>query len=148
MNATDRVQKELRGQVVLTQVSPIGERCMVKKNLVVDGAYMQLAYLLGYTTLAYINKVRYGSSGAAPTTADTNVTPIAGVGFLSTVNTFPTSTSVKFTAPWASAIVCATPVEEAGLFSSNGIMIARVVFAPMTKSAGWTWLLEWQLSYI
>jgi hypothetical protein len=148
MNTSDVVRKELRGEVVFTQVSAFGERRLVQTNLVVNNAYRQLAYLLGYTSLACVNRMRFGTSGTAPAMGDLNVVPVPAVGFLVTTNTFPSATSVKFTASWGPAESSPASFQEVGLFSSDGILVARVVFSPMMKSVGWTWTIEWTLAYV
>jgi hypothetical protein len=49
MNTSDVVRKELRGEVVFTQVSAFGERRLVQTNLVVNNAYRQLVFSLPLT---------------------------------------------------------------------------------------------------
>lgn len=149
MNTNDFVRK-LQGKVdlILRNVET-GEQRIVKSNLVVNGAYSQLTYLLGGNlTNRKVANIAFGKDGTAPAETDTGVTHLAPPVWLAVTYTFPTVYSVQFTATWPSVATHADAVEEIGLFSLDTTLVARVAFDPMMKSAGWIWEINWLLTYL
>ena len=149
MKTKDGVKKGLTGLVeIVCRNDETGEQKVVaSNNLVVNGAYEELAKLLGDLSDSSIYKMIFGTGGAvAPTVTDTTVTAIANAPILVT-GVFIDPYTLKFTAEWGSAETNALGINEVGMFFQNNVMAARYVFGEMEKSAGWTWTINWTFSY-
>jgi len=144
------VRHPLSGEFSLRAVNEAdGEEILIKKNLVVNNFYTQLAYLLsGDTTSRNIDRIAFGSGSATPVEGNTNITHLVPPVWLTATVTYPTIYSVRFTAVWAQAVQNTNPVTEAGLFFAGSTgLAARVTFQSMRKSTGWTWTIQWTLAY-
>jgi hypothetical protein len=116
-------------------------------NLVVNGMYTTLANLLvGTLTSNSISQIQLGTNA---TPADPANTSIAQVTVLSPVTISHGSVyGVTATGVWAAAESDANDIVEVGLLTGSNTLLARYVFAPMRKSAGWEWEIAWTLEYL
>ena len=147
MNAQDAIEKALTGELrIHMRHLETGDEKLVKSNLIVNGAYTQLTYLLaGTLTNRHVSQVAFGTDGTAAAVTNTGVT--GPVVWLATTATYPTVYSVNFHATWGAAVQNVTELKEAGLFSADTTLVARTVFQGMRKSTGWQWDIDWVLSY-
>jgi hypothetical protein len=117
-------------------------------NLVVNGLYSQLCYLVaGSPARSAIGKVEFGTGTGAAAVGDTAVTHLSPPVTVNTTVTYPTAASVEFTAVWGSAETNAASITEAGLLFNNNVLAARWLFGAVKKSAGWEWTIVWTLSF-
>lgn len=150
MNTKDAIYKGLRGEVeIVCKNTKTGEEVReVSNNLVVQGAYSELAKLLGNLSDSNIYKMIFGTGGAvAPTASDATVTAIANAPLIVT-SEFIDAYTLKFTGVWADTEVNVQSINELGLFFENNVMAARYVFGAMQKSVDWTWTINWTFSYV
>jgi len=148
MNVNERVSP-LSGRIEIMAVHEVTKekKVVCKQNLVVNGAYSQLARLLsGDIVNNAITKLDFGTDGDAPTIYEVSLQAPLGI-WLSVTDSYPSITSATFSATWASAVVNTNGIKEVGLFCEDNTLCSRAVFQEMKKSAGWTWTINWSLYY-
>ena len=143
----ERIRKRIRGKVSITLKNvQTGETRVVGENLVVNNAYVQLARLLGNLVVNPVANIAFGIGGAVPPApSDTGIT--GAVVLLPVVVAYPYAYTVQFTATLDSADVSGANINEVGLLFNDNSLAARWVFGVMTKSAGWSWEVQWEFSY-
>jgi len=145
----DKLGKLVTGKVVIVcRNEKTGEVLTMGDNLVVNKSYENLAKLLGkvsaYTSA--ITKIAFGTGGdVAPVVTDVGIT--GTVVTLVATATYPVAYSVKFTATWDSVESSVADINEVGLFFDDNTLAARYTFGKMIKSVGWSWEIQWTLSY-
>lgn len=149
METRDKLVKSLTGLITISQRNEkTGEVKIVQSNLVVDGLYEQLTKLLsGDLVTNHISKISFGSNGTTPAVTDVNVTALAPPVWINVTATYPTVTTVRFSASWAANQTHSDTIREIGLFCANNVLAARSVFQGMHKSVGWLWTIQWDLVY-
>jgi hypothetical protein len=93
-------------------------------NLIVDGARLQMAHLIaGDVTQRSINRIALGTSGAAPTVGDTQITD----AFTKAVSGFeyPANGQVKINWTLLTSEANGTAIREFGLLTANGTLFVR-----------------------
>jgi hypothetical protein len=93
-------------------------------NLIVNGARLQMAHLIaGDVTQRSINRISLGTSGAAPTVGDTQITD----AFTKAVSGFeyPANGQVKINWTLLTSEANGKAIREFGLLTTNGALFAR-----------------------
>lgn len=140
------------GFVVLTlRNSETNEVQVIRRNLVVNNAYKQIAKLIGDGILfaSAIAEISPGIGTTPVAASDMVIThPVVPPTPFPVTATFPETNYVKFHAEWAVGESLLENITELGLFfGGTGGLCSRVVFSAMTKSAIWLWEIDWTLYY-
>jgi hypothetical protein len=126
---------------------------VVKKNLVVNGAYDIIAGWAAQDFSDYISQIAVGTGGGVSGDPNTPVPPTEYDTSLNVELARKTITSVSRPSPnvvehvvYFSTTEAVGPLTEAGLFTTNNNLFARVTFAVINKS-GMTMIVRWRLTF-
>ncbi len=127
------------------------ERRIETKNLVVNQGYAEINAALAGVLAAthYVSHMSFGTSSGAPTLVDENLgMPITPSKAIATY-TYPdvgTPYSVVFEAYLLAAEANGFALAEAGLITSENVMIARALFPTLSKDSDHIFHFTWTVS--
>ncbi len=154
----ERYAQDPKGEVIIEGHDKHGTLVLVRKaNLIVDRARELMADYFGAIFSDPISEIALGDNGdpgstpPPPTVSDTALGSevVGGRKALGSI-TRPTLLRTEFQVTYSTA-EANTTVNEAGLFagpiSPASVMVARVVFAPFTKTVALTLTITWKITF-
>ncbi len=155
MEVTEKRIMEARGSVVFKVLNTeTGEETthLEDHNLLVNNFFVQMLRLFAGQDFdaRQIDRVAWGISGTAEAVTDEAVTPPSSGNVLKTVTaSFPTDSSVKFTARLEKNESNGIAFREVGLYFKNVAppLAARRSFDVITKSDPFEFIIEWTITF-
>lgn len=150
---SDACPRRARGEVTLTFVDKGRVVKTIKQNLVVDQMYNLIAQWAANDFSEYISQIAVGTGGhvpgdktipVRPTESDTSLEAELAKKTIATI-TQPAVNQVEFTVTFLSGEATGD-LTEAGLLSSNDLLVARVTFGVISKGA-MTLIVRWKITY-
>jgi len=143
----------LKGEIILTRRNVKTGQVIVNRfrNIVVNLFRNQEARLFAGDGLAtrFIDRLEFGTSGTAEAAGDTTITaPGSGPVLVAAAATYPTDSSVKFTATLTTAQGNGNTFHEIGLRFVDGVLATRKAFDGMAKSAMWSFSISWTIAWV
>jgi len=138
---------KLKGKVVIEILKDgkIVDRIEVN-NLVVQNARTVICQLLAGANQANntVTKLALGTGNTEPSITDTRLAnEVARVPIINYA--FPSYNTVEFEAYVDQDTANGNVIQEFGLFTEGGIMVARVLVSPITKDSTFAFYVRWQL---